>query len=278
VPQASQSPGSTALSTSPQALPLWLHWLDQCPSTNTWASEQAAKLNHGDVVFTQRQTAGRGQHGRTWFSAAGVLTTSIVLDHFHPSQLSAISLVAGLAVINAVEALMPAQRDSLRLKWMNDIYAQDRKLAGILCQTTLSHNSTQARVIVGIGLNHQVNFEQAGLTSAQIGQAISLHQLSAPVPEELLLLECLRDYLMQVANVLSKTTAGELDVFLPELRDRDLLLNRSIQFSTADETFSGQAVGIDTIGRLLIQLPNGEVKAFSSGRVINWQPIGAKQA
>jgi BirA family transcriptional regulator, biotin operon repressor / biotin---[acetyl-CoA-carboxylase] ligase len=225
------------------------------------------------VVFTQRQTAGRGQHGRTWFSPAGVLTASIVLDYFYPSQLSAISLVAGLAVINAVEALMPAQRDSLHLKWMNDVYAQDRKLAGILCQTTLGHKSNQARVIVGIGLNYQVNFEQAGLTSAQIGQAISLHQLSVLVPGELLLLECLRDYLMQVANVLSKTVAGELDAFLPELRDRDLLLNRSIQFSTADETLSGQAAGIDAMGRLFIQLPSGDVKAFSSGRVINWRSV-----
>jgi BirA family biotin operon repressor/biotin-[acetyl-CoA-carboxylase] ligase len=225
------------------------------------------------VVFTQRQTAGRGQHGRTWFAPAGVLTASIVLDHFCPSQLSAISLVAGLAVINAVEALVPALRDSLRLKWMNDVYAQDRKLAGILCQTTLSRNSDQVRVIVGIGLNRQVDFEQAGLTSAQISQAISLHELSAPVPTELLLLECLRDYLMQVANVLSKTEAGELDAFLPELRDRDLLLNRSIEFSTVEETLSGQASGIDAMGRLLLQLPNGEVKAFSSGRVINWQSI-----
>jgi BirA family transcriptional regulator, biotin operon repressor / biotin---[acetyl-CoA-carboxylase] ligase len=224
-------------------------------------------------VFTQQQTAGRGQHGRTWFSPAGVLTASFVLDHFYFSQLSAISLVAGLAVINAVEALMPTLRDHLRLKWMNDVYAQDRKLAGILCQTTLSRNSDQARVIVGIGLNRQVDFAQAGLTSAQVGQAISLHELSDSVPRELLLLECLRDYLIQVANVLSKTAVGELDAFLPELRDRDLLLNRSIQFSTTEETLSGQAAGIDAMGRLLIQLPKGEVKAFSSGRVINWQSV-----
>ena len=60
--------------------PPWLHWLAQTPSTNSWALAHAAELQHGDVVFTPQQTAGRGQGDRVWYSPPGVLTASFVLD------------------------------------------------------------------------------------------------------------------------------------------------------------------------------------------------------
>jgi BirA family transcriptional regulator, biotin operon repressor / biotin---[acetyl-CoA-carboxylase] ligase len=255
----------------PRNLPEWLHWIKTCPSTNTWAIAHFPPLTYGAVVFTRHQTAGRGQHGRVWHSPVGVLTASFILD-LPMAQLSGLSLVIGLAVIHAVEALLPDQQGKFRLKWPNDVMFEGQKLAGILCEATTGRNAGQTRVVAGIGLNRWVDLAQAQLDTEQVGNAVSLHQISSVVPGELVLLERLRHYLMEGAEVLGRTDepAAGISAFLPELGDRNLLLNRPITFSVSDETFSGHCVGIDTVGRLLLKVSSGEVKAFASGRAIAW--------
>ncbi|UBF30583.1 biotin--[acetyl-CoA-carboxylase] ligase (plasmid) [Kovacikia minuta CCNUW1] len=248
----------------------WLYWLDTCPSTNTWAMEHWENLNHGDVVFTPRQTAGRGQRGRSWYSPVGVLTASVVLDGFPIDQLPAFSLAAGLAVIDAIEALLPELQGKLRLKWPNDVLWQQRKLAGILCEARV--RGKIGRIVVGIGLNRWVDFKAAGLGADEIGRAVSLHQVSAMLPDELLLLERLRHFLLQAAELWRvPPDAGKsvgLTARLPALRHRDALLGLSIGLDLGNEQISGVAAGISDQGHLLLQLPNGNVRSFVSGHIL----------
>ncbi len=255
-----------------------LHWLESCPSTNTWAIAHTAELGHGDVVFTRQQTAGRGQHGRTWYAPPGVLTASFVLERLPTAQLPGLSLAAGLAVIYAVEDLLRVQQGMLRLKWPNDVLLQGRKLAGILCEAGSGNSRGMARVVVGVGLNRCADFTQAGLDADLVGNAVSLHQISSVVPEELPLLERLQHYLVKVSEIISKPNdspeSSGLAAFLPELRHRDALLNRDISLELAGEQISGQAAGIDASGRLLVRLPNEQLRAFVSGRVVWWDREG----
>jgi BirA family biotin operon repressor/biotin-[acetyl-CoA-carboxylase] ligase len=183
-------------------------------------------------------------------------------------------LAVGLAVIYAVEDLLSNQQGKLRLKWANDVLIEERKLAGILCEATSRSSSGNSRVVVGIGLNRCIDFAQVGLAADRVGNAISLHQISSMVPEELSLLERLRHYLMQVSAILSQRRGAPdssgIAAFLPELHQRDILRDRSVILELVGEHISGQAVGFDPQGRLLLRLPNDEVKAFASGRVIWW--------
>jgi len=255
----------------PTDLPWWLHWVDSCPSTNTWALTHADRLHHGAVVFTRRQTAGRGQHGRIWHSPSGALTASFVLD-FPTTQLSGLPLAIGLAAIYAIEDLLPDQQGKLQLKWPNDVLIAGRKVAGILCEATSI--SGQTRIVVGIGLNRCVDFAQAGLGLEQIQNAISLHQVSSLIPEELVLLERLRHYLTQVRDIIaqkysSPQFSGIVPLF-PELHHRDGLRDRPITLELNGESILGQAIGLDDRGQLLLQLPNGTVRSFASGRVIQF--------
>ena len=256
---------------NPLDLPGWLHWVDSCPSTNTWAATHADRLPHGAVVFTRHQTAGRGQHGRTWHSPTGVFTASFVLD-FPIAQLSGLSLVIGLALIYAIEDLLPDQRGRLRLKWSNDLLIAGRKVAGILCEAS-GNRSRQTRVVVGVGLNRCVDFVQAGLSLDQVGNAISLHEISV-VPDELALLERSRHYLMQVRDIVAQKCdspqfCGIVPLF-PDLRQRDGLRDRPITIEINKEAISGQAIGFDDQGRLLLRSPNLIVRAFTSGRIIQY--------
>jgi BirA family transcriptional regulator, biotin operon repressor / biotin---[acetyl-CoA-carboxylase] ligase len=255
----------------PENLPPWLHWLETCASTNTWAMSRIKTLKHGDVVFTRQQTAGRGQRDRIWVAPPGVLTASFVLDSIPGSQLPGLSLAAGLAVIYTVEDLLPNLRDTLHLKWPNDIWIEQRKLAGILCEAA-TDGKGRGGVVVGIGLNHRANFSQSELDARAIANAISLHQVSNYVPDELSLLGQLRHYLLQASAILSRSDrplkSSGLTSLLPELRRRDGLRDRLITLELPEGKISGQASGIDASGHLLVRLPNGQVQAFASGRVL----------
>jgi BirA family transcriptional regulator, biotin operon repressor / biotin---[acetyl-CoA-carboxylase] ligase len=251
--------GAATRSIQPVMTPSWLHWLDTCPSTNTWALAHRDKLQHGDVVFTEQQTAGRGQHGRTWQAPAGVLTASFVLDVSQP--LTGFSLAAGLAVIYAVEELLPELH--LQLKWPNDVWLQQRKLAGILCETSAN------RLVVGVGLNYAVNFSET--QQAMLKHPMSLHQVVRSVPSPLQLLIMLRRYLLQAASLYANAEPGEpctrLTKLLPELNRRNALQGQQINIQMPQETLSGKVVGIDTLGGLLLQLADQSVRSVISGHV-----------
>jgi BirA family transcriptional regulator, biotin operon repressor / biotin---[acetyl-CoA-carboxylase] ligase len=89
------------------------------------------------------------------------------------------------------------------------------------------------------------------------------------VPDEFALLERLRHYLLQIADLLSRAAPERpgLALLLPELRRRDALLDRFIRIELLGESVSGQAAGIDDSGRLLLRLPNQQIRAFTSGHI-----------
>ena len=131
--------------------------LDRIPSTNTWTKEHAAGLRHGDVVITHCQTAGRGQRGNTWEAEPGRnLTFSLLLRPVGllPAQQFTVSEIVALAVADTLrsflgDAVPPA---AVSIKWPNDIYVGDRKIAGILIENTISGNAI-SHSVAGIGLN-----------------------------------------------------------------------------------------------------------------------------
>jgi BirA family transcriptional regulator, biotin operon repressor / biotin---[acetyl-CoA-carboxylase] ligase len=243
--------------------PQWLYWLEQCSSTNSWAAE-AASLEHGDVVFTRQQTAGRGQHGRTWQSPPGVLTASFILENIPVEQLAGMGLFVGLAVIEAVEELVPDLRGELRSKWTNDVFLRGRKLAGILCESGMKSSARSARVIVGVGLNRCVEFEAEKLTSR-----ISLHEITT-APDELPLLERLRHHLLQTAELMcaASQTPQRIKARLDDLRQRDFLLGKRMTIETVTESVMGEAIGIGDRGELFLRLLDGTERAFISGHVV----------
>jgi BirA family biotin operon repressor/biotin-[acetyl-CoA-carboxylase] ligase len=239
----------------------WLHWLETCSSTNSWAIDHVLDLNHGDVVYTQRQTAGRGQQQRTWYAPEGGLTASFFVDQVPTAQLSGFSLAAGLAVIQAVETLVPSCQAQLQLKWPNDVWFNRRKLAGILCEA--HSRAAWSWVVVGIGLNRCVDFSQTNL----MDKAISLHEIAEPVPDSQSLLEQLRYHLLAVSQMVSQTESG-LAELLPQLQVRDSLRDRNITLENAGKKFSGRASGIDAYGRLVLRLSEQQTKTFASGHIL----------
>ncbi len=126
-----------------------IHYIDFTTSTNDDA--RGVEYDHMDVVWAENQSAGRGQRGHTWHSNEGVnLTFSTVLK---PSFLTAVEqfLLSEVVALSLVDTLADYGVEC-RIKWTNDIYAGDRKIAGVLIEQSLSGDRI-ARTIVGVGLN-----------------------------------------------------------------------------------------------------------------------------
>lgn len=241
--------------------PTWLIELATCPSTNTWALEHLAELADGACVWTERQTAGRGQGANRWFAPTGVLTASFVVPVPAQVPVAYLSLCAGLVVAHAVEDHAPAA--AVQVKWPNDCYLQGRKLAGVLCERPALGDGD--RVVIGIGLNLDPRWEQAPETllfATDRAQApASVAEVRDPPPDPVTMLVSLRRYLLEATGLLA---AGGWKQLLPQLRHRDWLSGRAVQVETAGERFSGIADGIDDVGRLLVRLKGGTTWAVSS--------------
>jgi BirA family biotin operon repressor/biotin-[acetyl-CoA-carboxylase] ligase len=127
--------------------------LDQIDSTNNYAKEliRHKKAGNGTLVITGFQSDGRGMHGNTWESEPGSnLTFSIILypDWIKAERLFYISKFISLSVFDFLKTILT----DVTIKWPNDIYAGDKKIAGILIENEIIRDSINYSVI-GIGLN-----------------------------------------------------------------------------------------------------------------------------
>lgn len=137
--------------------------LDESASTNTTLKEMLCdhpSLPAGTVVTARTQSQGRGQRGNSWESAPG---RNITLSMLVRPCLSScfvtydISIITSLAISDLLKELLPHYADKVKIKWPNDIYVDDYKIAGILIENDWMSTRLNAS-IVGIGLN--VNQEQ----------------------------------------------------------------------------------------------------------------------
>lgn len=226
--------------------------LPEIDSTNSELMRRA-RAGHTEptLLVAERQTAGRGRLGRPWQSAAGdSLTFSLGLP-FAPKDWSGLSLAVGLAV---AESLHP----DIGLKWPNDLWWQDRKLAGILIEAATTAGRSQ--VVIGIGINIRPRSAQ-GLSTppAALGELWP----AASAGEALL-----RLMPMLVRTLLDFEQRG----FAPlqaRYAARDVLRGREIHTS---DGLHGQALGVGPTGALRWRGHDGERELLS--HEVSVRPMG----
>jgi len=144
---------------------------DEIPSTNSWLMERLSTqlFPEGTLLFAKHQTNGKGQRGASWTAEySNSLTFSVLLKPtFLPlSKSFDLSVCVALALHDCLNELRPG----FTIKWPNDIYFENRKVAGVLIENQISKSSYQ-NAVVGIGLNiNQTTFKD-------LPKAISLKQI-----------------------------------------------------------------------------------------------------
>ena len=207
----------------------------------------------GDIILAQCQTAGRGQRGHTWESREGEnLTFSLLLEplFLSPSEQFLISECVALGVCDAllhygIEA---------QIKWTNDIYIGDRKLAGILIEHKLQ-GSALARTVAGIGLNvNQKAF------SDDLPNPISMAQATGREFDREEVLQTVATSLMARYKQLREGGAKELQA---DYHQRLYRLGQEHCYALPDGSrFRGIIRGVEPTGALRIENERGELLSF----------------
>ncbi len=225
-------------------------------STNLFLSSKAQVLNKDAVVIVaDHQTAGVGRQGKQWLSTPGNISFS-VLTHFDlpPGKLMGLSLVTGLSVARVLRDLIDLD---CYLKWPNDIYVDDSKLAGLLIEV-VNCSSNKSSVITGIGLNYK-----AMKVSEYDQPVIGLEDLRAELPSRSQLIGCI---LTALINNYGKYHNKGLVEFLPQWRKADYLYGREVKIIQQQKEVFGIAQGLSELGELLVDV-DGHIIRYNSGDV-----------
>lgn len=128
--------------------------LDGVDSTSEEAGRRAREgAPEGTLIWAGEQSAGRGRRGRVWLSPAGNLYCSLVVRPDRPAaEAVQLGFVAGLAVAEAAEALLPDER-IVSCKWPNDVLVGGRKVAGVLLDASSAKDGRCEWVVIGMGIN-----------------------------------------------------------------------------------------------------------------------------
>ncbi|WP_020569388.1 biotin--[acetyl-CoA-carboxylase] ligase [Neolewinella persica] len=215
----------------------------------------------GAVYRADEQTAGRGQGTNRWHSTPGDnLTFSMVVypDHLAVDRIFALTQLSGLAVAETVaHFLSPGLAATVRLKWPNDVYVGDQKIAGILVQNGLRGSSVSWSVI-GIGLN--VN--EADFPEELSDKATSLAQLSSTLFSTDEVLNFLLARLAQNYQLSDPRRLKELGHRYQGLLYRHNLPGRYQEVETGTYFFAVLR-GVNEIGQLRLELAEGGERMFS---------------
>lgn len=234
--------------------------LDTIDSTNNYAAKQllTKSLNEGTVFNAACQQAGRGQGQSVWESAKGLnLTFSIVL---FPVQVEIASqFFISRAISLGVADFLSQHVSGVLIKWPNDIYVNDKKIAGILIETAISGGKF-SRAIVGIGMN--INQD---IFISDAPNPVSLKNLTGESYDLSLLLK-------DLCNILDNRYLSLLQGGLAALHSdyQERLYNRGTwaKYSAKGEEFDGMIVGVESDGRLIIQTRTGEERGFYFKEVV----------
>lgn len=233
-----------------------IYRIEQTTSTNDDA--RRAEYRHGDAIWAERQTAGRGQRGHTWTSPVGEnLTFSLVLEpKFLPVDEQFLLLEA--VALALTDAFADFGLDA-RIKWTNDIYLGDRKLVGILIEHNWS-GSTLARSIAGIGINvNQTAFDPALPNPVSMALAAGRRFDRA---------EVLDRFLARCAERYAQLERGEKERLQHDYRTRLYRLGVMHDFRLADDTPIRAAIeGVRSTGELILRHDDGRMGEYLFGEV-----------
>ena len=226
-------------------------------STNQYLLERLAQLKSGDACIAEYQQAGRGRRGRQWFSPFG---TNLYLSMYWrleqgPAAAIGLSLVIGIVI---AEVLQRLGAHDVRVKWPNDLYLNDKKLAGILVELT-GKTGDAAQIVMGAGINLAMKsvvsevVNQGWINLQQVGLNIDRNQLAVSLIKEL-------------RQALIHFEREGLTPFLSRWQRLDNYINRPVKLIIGDREVFGIARGINEQGGLLLE-QDGVIKAWVGGEI-----------
>ncbi|MEC5321533.1 bifunctional biotin--[acetyl-CoA-carboxylase] ligase/biotin operon repressor BirA [Brenneria populi subsp. brevivirga] len=226
-------------------------------STNQYILDRFNALSSGDACIAEYQQSGRGRRGRRWFSPFGA---NLYLSLYWrleqgPAAAVGVSLVIGIVMS---EVLHKLGAEGVRVKWPNDLYLNDRKLAGILVELT-GKTGDAAHLVIGVGINLRMReqtenvIDQGWINLQEAGISVDRNILAATLISEL-------------RRALAMFEQQGLSPFISRWQQLDNYYNRPVKLIIGNREIHGVDRGIDGQGALLLET-DGEITPYIGGEI-----------
>ena len=226
--------------------------VEQTGSTSTDLRRMALEgASEGAVRIADTQTAGRGRRGRQFHSPHGGLYLSFLLRPETAADPGLITCRVAVAVAQAIESLCPL---NVEIKWVNDLYINDRKVAGILAEGILSPSGAWTAVVVGVG----VNVDACAFPEELAEIATSLGNEGATLSRE--------DLAAAILNEWERMQTTADGAMMTLYRRRSLVLGRKVTVLRGLKSFDATGLAITDQGHLVVNTAYGEM-TLTSGEV-----------
>jgi BirA family biotin operon repressor/biotin-[acetyl-CoA-carboxylase] ligase len=271
---SSQKEGYRLTKTSSKLLPYEVHkklktqfigkkmrYLENTPST-IWVGKQICSEGdvekmHGLVIIAEEQTGGIGRMGRAWVSPSGGIWITIVLKPGIPiDHVFMVTMAGSVAVARAMRKEFDL---GALIKWPNDIFIGDKKVAGLLLELS-AEADTIHYCLLGIGIDVNVPLNQF---SPALQKEIT--SISTEVGHEVDRATFLARILKEFENRYLLIESGEYEAIIREWKSLSCTLEHRVLITTMKNSFEGEAIDIDEFGALIIRKDNGKIERVIAG-------------
>jgi len=227
---------------------------DELDSTNiqSWDRIKSAEAQHGDIILSHFQNGGKGQGSNSWYSSPSKnILFSVICKELNLSinKLPVLNMLVSLAIYDTLQSFF---KEHTRIKWPNDIFIDDKKIAGILIETTLAGENIK-NAVIGVGIN--INESQF---PNDLPNAVSIFTLTGNYQNTDMVLSMVIEYL---DKRLSQLNQGFEEI----QKDYEAVLyglNLKKYFRSSINDFEGTISGVNNKGQLCVSTPDG-LKTFN---------------
>ena len=219
-----------------------------------YVSELDGKVSEPILFLAHAQTAGRGRLGRSFYSPADTGLYFSLLTSF-PEKLEKILSLTALASVAAAEQIEATFGKLVDIKWVNDLYLDSRKVAGILAESCVS--GSQRYIILGIGINLSTESFPDDLT-VKAG-SLGVKGVTSEAKRTLANKICTR--------LLDLLESDDVSAAMQVYRERSCVIGKRIKFLQDGREISADALDVTDLGALVLKLDSGETTELASGEI-----------
>jgi BirA family biotin operon repressor/biotin-[acetyl-CoA-carboxylase] ligase len=238
-----------------------MHYYPSTPSTIDVARRMATEGDpaelHGTVVIAEEQTGGVGRLGRCWVSPEGGVWITIILRPTIPiDHVFMITMAGAVAIARAIRREFDL---GAMIKWPNDIYIGDKKVAGLLLELS-AESDVIHHCLLSIGIDVNIDIDELS-PSLQRDVTTIKAELDREVNRATFLARLLREF----ERHYDLLEAQEYDAIVREWKSMSCTLEQRVHVNTLKRSIEGEAIDIDEYGALLIRKENGRIERVIAG-------------
>ena len=226
-------------------------YFDAVSSTNDYVKSNVDRLNHGAVILTTNQTNGRGSKNHSWSSVTNEsIALSVLIKNISVQLLKIIPIMTAVSIIDMLDVV---GIENSNIKWFNDIVIQDKKVAGLLCESVIQ--GEYADVVLGIGINvnsSSLIFQKLGLNHAgslltQTGKKYSVD----------LIVKLLVESIEKNFKMFSTRKVKDVEnIIMDRYIARCITIGKMVKILKKDGVIIAKATGISSEGALICEKDN----------------------